>query len=31
MSVLFDEAVRRMVNAFEARAKVLYGSPSSGS
>ncbi|MSP50334.1 MAG: type II toxin-antitoxin system RatA family toxin [Alphaproteobacteria bacterium] len=29
MHVLFDEAVRRMVNAFEARAKALYGPPSS--
>ena len=27
MSVLFDEAVRRMVNAFEARAKALYSRP----
>ncbi len=26
MTVLFEEAVRRMVNAFEARAKALYAS-----
>lgn len=28
IGVLFNEAVRRMVSAFEARAAVLYGKPS---
>ena len=28
IGVLFHEAVRRMVGAFEARAKQLYGTPS---
>jgi coenzyme Q-binding protein COQ10 len=27
ITVLFNEAVRRMVGAFEARAKALYGAP----
>jgi coenzyme Q-binding protein COQ10 len=27
MSVVFNEAVRRMVNAFERRARVIYGPP----
>ena len=31
IGVLFNEAVRRMVSAFEARARQLYGSPSSPS
>ena len=31
IGVLFNEAVRRMVSAFEARARALYGAPSSPS
>lgn len=31
MGVLFNEAVHRMVSAFEERARVLYGAPSSPS
>jgi coenzyme Q-binding protein COQ10 len=30
IQVLFHEAVRRMVAAFEARAKALYGTPKTG-
>ncbi len=30
MGVLFNEAVRRMVGAFEARARQLYGAPKGG-
>ena len=31
IEVLFHEAVRRMVGAFESRARALYGPPSTGS
>jgi len=31
VSALFEEAVRRMVGAFQARARALYGSPATGS
>jgi coenzyme Q-binding protein COQ10 len=30
IGVLFNEAVRRMVGAFEARARQLYGTPGAG-